>query len=846
MELNATRGTKMKGIAHISQAVLRGSMIALFFLVPPFFLPWSTSILELNKQLLLLVLTVVALIAWVGSMVGGKEVVFRRGWLNVLPIAFFASVLVSSVVSLSGYQSWVGLAGSEYVSFLTVLLFTALFYLLLHAQDRRLIGRRVLFALLASSALMTLVTLGGILDIFHLPFAFAQARHFNTIGTTLSFQLFLIVVSYLGMALWIVDPDGKGGVMPAGKSRVALKAVVGFLIISNLLLVFISSVTSLLVLNITGAILLATFVMLRKKEFPRPYNFIWPFLVFVISGFFLVPFISRLSPIRVQLPAIVSPTMGMSMDISWKTVRKGVVPFMFGTGPGTWAIDYGLYRDQAVNQSQLWGVRFDRARSHFLTMVGMYGVLGTLLWIAFMAAIAAKALSRLLKQEDHEGWKMTYVLFVGWALLLVSQFLFSSNISLSFLLFGLSGLLAAEVGGMVDVVSFGRSPRLGLISSFGFVLLVVLAVFGVFVSAQRYVAELAYGRALKKDQAQASVDDVLAEIAKASTSNPFSDEYQRSLASALLLKAQKVLADSQKLTGDEAQKQTAQLGNIVQAAVASAMRATAIEPKNVLNYSTEGSIYRDIMPLVQGADVRAIERFERAAELEPMSPAHPLNLGRTHLMLADRQQVLAGSEDKPTADDAKKKMAEELSAAEASFNKAIQLKPDFAPAHYYLAATYERQNKLADAAARLQALRQVAPADLGLGLQFALLEIRLEKYDVAEAELKRLIALNKDYANAHWYLSVVYEKQGKKDLAIQEVNLVAGTNKDNPLVKQRVAQLKGAAPVELPVSAPLPPPVEQGAEQAATSPQPGGEIEEPVPASTPKPVPAPKPAPVTP
>jgi tetratricopeptide (TPR) repeat protein len=148
----------------------------------------------------------------------------------------------------------------------------------------------------------------------------------------------------------------------------------------------------------------------------------------------------------------------------------------------------------------------------------------------------------------------------------------------------------------------------------------------------------------------------------------------------------------------------------------------------------------------------------------------------------------------------------ELTAAEDALNKAIQLKPDYAPAHYYLAAVYERQGKLQEAADRLTALTRYSPNDIGLGFQLAMLDIRLENLDAARAELERIVGLNPDYSNALWYLSAVEEVQGDDVQALQNAQHVLELNPTNEAAKARVNALQSgnSTPQELPS------PVEEG------------------------------------
>jgi len=67
--VNSSKG----GVTEVFATVTKWSIYILFLFIPLFFLPWTSSVLELNKQLLLVVLTIVALTAWLGQMVLTKR-----------------------------------------------------------------------------------------------------------------------------------------------------------------------------------------------------------------------------------------------------------------------------------------------------------------------------------------------------------------------------------------------------------------------------------------------------------------------------------------------------------------------------------------------------------------------------------------------------------------------------------------------------------------------------------------------------------------------------------------------------------------------------------------------------
>ena len=801
------------GTTGLFQKLTTWSVTALFFLIPLFFLPWTTSVLEQSKQLLLVVLAIVALVAWLGQMVTSKHLSFRSGWLNVLPIGFLLAVLVSAATSFSGYQSWVGQASQEYASFLSMAMYVILFYTLANNAGAVQTQRNILFAVLLSAALTGLVALLGMFNLVHLPFDFAQSRGFSTVGTINGLITFLTTVMFMGLAMWLVSQQGRDRVIPIGGQGMFLRALILIVTVVNLVALVAIDFSIFWIINIFGVLLLAAFGFIQSQEFPNPKRFALPLLVLLVSVLLLfLP-----TPLRLPLPVVVSPSYGASWGITQAALGSNSGNMLFGTGPGTYAYDYLAFKPATVNASQFWSVRFDRAKSDLMTTLATLGIVGTALWLALMVWIAVKAVSRLIFERDHEEWKMTYVLFVGWAVLLLTHLLYSSNLTMQFLFWGLTGLLASQVMVKSWITDFGRSPKLGLAVSFAFVVVAVGVLGSLFVTGQRYAAEVAFAQAVKTDRASGSVDEIVQHLNQAVRFNSLSDVYYRNLAAAQLVQARQKIAAAggKELTAEQTQEVSA----IVNAAVASAARATTIEPNSVLNWSLRGAVYRDLMSFAQGAEDLASQMFLNTVRLEPNNPSHRVELARVYITVADRARSLKVAEDKELAKTATEQEANLLKTAEQTLTSAIQLKSDYLVAHYYLAAVYERQGRLEEAATRLAAIRNKNQADIGVAFQLSQLLIRLQRYDLATKELERIVGINAEHSNALWYLASMYEIGKKPQEATKLVQKVVELNPNNKAAQTRLERLQKGE-----VTTSVPEPIQPGQESVTDVPK--GEVVE--------------------
>ncbi len=787
------------------QVITRWSLYLLTFLLPVFFLPFTSNYLEINKQTVLVLLTLVGLVAWLGAMVIEKRLSFRTGWLNVVPGVWFLIVLASSILSLSGYQSWVGQASQEYTSFLTLTTFLVLFFVVMNTMSETSTQRNLFFATVLSSVLSGIITILSFIGIGILPFSFAKFSGFNLVGTMNSFVAYMVVVMILGLGLWLVTRPGKDAIMPDGGRGKTMRILMIVQVILTILALVAIDYWVMWIVTIFGILLLSAFAFIQQKDFPGTTRFSLPLFLLVVSVLFLfVP-----SPLRWDFPAVVSPSFGASLSIAKETLGRNIGSILVGSGPGTYAFDYAEFKDTAVSQTDFWNTNFDRAKSHALTILTTMGVLGLVGWLAFVAWVALMALSRLLRERDHEEWRVTYVVFCAWATILLLQFLYTSNMTLSFLFWLFSGLIASQVMVRVKETDFGRSPKLGLATSFGFILVAVAVVGGLFVTGQRYASEVAFAQAVRMDRSGASAEEVVNKLATATSFNQLSDVYYRNLSSALLLRVRDVYQEINATGVPATPEQTQLIQALVNASINAAARTTALEPYNVDNWSVRGMVYRELMPLVNGAEDLAAASFIRAGELEPTNPKHYTDLGRIYLVTADRASDLKSSENAELATQAVESEKKYLTLAEEAFNKAIIYKQNYAPAHYYLAAVFERQGRLDDAVARMVALRDYAPLDIGIGFQLSQLYIRQQKYSLAQAELERLVGLNSNYSNARWYLASMYEISGNSTAAIEQIQKVADLNPENEFVIERLSRLKSGQSTTT-----IPPPVEEGEESA--------------------------------
>lgn len=778
---------RIKNISTHLQIAARWVLYGFLFLFPLFFLPFTLDPLEINKQSLLLVAVCVSFVLLSGSVLLKNEIRIKLGWLQIFPIGICLAFALSSAFSFAPFTSWIGTSGAEYTSVLTWIGLTLLFYLVTLFQ-KELEMTKIFWIILVSSASIT--GLIGVLSLFGvsvIPFFPAlTSSAFNTVGTMNSLAIYLIALSLYACSI-LLSSNEHDRLLQKGTKRAIIVAIIALLFIETLVLLLALDYSLLWILFLSGNAILFVFAIFRPKSFPSKNLLFLPVIFTVISVLFLI---LLPTPFSTKLPLEISPSFRTSMEITQATLRDHSP--LLGTGPGTYSMNYAKYHARSINETDFWNTRFDRASSFVFTLAPTVGYLGTGLFLFFLLFLLWTSIEKMIQQKQEEEWIQLFHVFVPWFVLALSSFLFSFNSTLIIALMLFSGLLSAHIFQKETHIKFSQNKAIALLSAVCFIGLLFSLFIGIFFTTGRYSAEIAFTKAVHADRSKADAKTIVSELDRASTLNQWNDDYMRNLSGALLLRVQDELKTTSPNTPlSDASKKYIQA--LVAAAVNASARATSLSPHAVSNWLMRGQIYRSLTGLVDQSSKFSLDAYKQAINLEPLNPNHWNELGKTELAIADALQPLAVAKNPGTAAQAKKDWQTALDEAEKDFIKATELKSNFSPAHYQLALVYERENKLDLAIGKLESVLKYNDTDVGVGFELGNLYTKrggagdLEK---AKIVFEHVIALAPSYSDAHWFLASIYEKLGKKDLAIKEIEAVAKLNPNNQIVKTRLEKLR--------------------------------------------------------
>ncbi|MCH8987030.1 tetratricopeptide repeat protein [Patescibacteria group bacterium] len=518
-------------------------------------------------------------------------------------------------------------------------------------------------------------------------------------------------------------------------------------------------------------------------------------------------------PFTPVVPLEVSPSQIAEVSIVKDTLLQNILRAAVGSGPGTFVYDYAQFHSSDLNNTIFWGTRFTSGASEILDWTATKGILGLISLLSLIGAglfVGARYMVREVggKIRDNEepkntDWILTLGVFASFAAVALGLFIYTANFTQWFLFWMLLASLALFTGSKLRTFSLTSHSFLALGSSFGFLVVLIFGLGLLFLGGQKYAAEVQYSKGVSASRG-GDIDKAITKISSAASMNGSIDIYWRDLAQLYVQKANQVIVD-QSLS---AQEQQIQASLVVRNAVHAAQQSILVAPKNVANHNVQGFVYRSILG-VPGAQGFAISSYEKAAELEPASPFGWTELGRVNILYAQQ----SGDQ-------------EAFEAALESLKKAVELKDDYAPAHYLIAVVYGQQGKTEEAIEQLEKTKIIAPSDVGLAFQLGTIYWQRNEFEKARGEFERARLINPNHSNSRYMLGLVYDKLGEAEKSKEEFTRVADINPDNEEVRQILRNLRAGRSALFGI-VPSEPPIEE------TPPEIPGEASEEVPEDAP-------------
>lgn len=743
-------------------ALARWCLYALAFLTPLWFLPLTVSPLETNKLFLASLLVAVGFVAWLGMGIYTSSVSGVKSWPLFLLFVWLATVFLASFFSVNPYTSFWASSASSFAGIAVGALVA-----LLAATNLRNHSHvwHVYLAILGAAGIIIFF------EIIHLligarvlPWEFALLPTFNPVGS------WNVLGIFFGCVVFLTFP------LLSGTYPLWIRIVAG--IVGAAALTGAALVNFPLVWILVGALSLL-FLMYSLRAGARRGILGMALFLFLVS---ILLFLSRnqISFLTTSffVPLDITPNVSASWRIAERALRDRPV---FGVGPGMFRYAWDRYRQQNVNETDFWDVQFHTASSFATTLpttTGIVGTVGFLMFFISMLIVGIRALPRL----DALG----IALFLGMMFLFLSWFIYPLSSALSLLAFLVLGTFIAYAamrsGEEPHSIAVPAHAGTGFLMALLIILLMVGAVVGLYLAGQKYLASIFFGQGVTRFNTEGSVNTTERLFQRAVSFDTKRDEYYRSLAQILLVKLQNIIAGADTVAPEDL-RNNFQLA--LSNAISHAQRATEVNPANPDNWRQLGRIYEAVIPFVSGASNSALDAYLRAREYAPLDPT----------FLDDRARVYIATGDHVSA-------KEEL-------YKAIELKKDYAPAHFRLAQIFAFKGDRAEAIRNAENAVLSVPGDVGVLFQLGLLYYQADRLQDAQQVFERTVSLNPNFSNARYFLGLAYGRSGDTVQAIHQFERISALNPGNEEAEQILINLReGRSPLSG-ISPPAPSPIDR-------------------------------------
>lgn len=760
--------------------VIIGAVYLLAFLLPIFFLPNVPSVLELNKQMLLIFLGGIAFLSWVGKLAWEGRIRIKKNFL-LLPVVILLLILsLGTIFSVYRDQSMWGAFGTESMSLVTIIALIAVFFVITNNFDSKKKVANLILVLISSAFLSSLFAIFQIFGKFIFKNAAIAQNSFNSIGSVYAFSAFIGAMLILAVAA-ILEKQPMA-------IKIALMVFSAFFVFS---LIAINFRTTMIAFLVSMAVLLGLAIITSGSE-EKNRALILPMVVLTLV--LLATLIGKNgSIVKVQLPVEVGLSQSASYDIlkaSWKD------KFLLGSGLSTYDLAYLKGKPSEINLTNFWTVKFNEAASRFFTLATTAGFLGIAAYIFLIGSMLVYMFSALVKLfgKNEEGTYTLIGVTAMWIYLTILQFVYASNISLDFAwwiaMAAFVVLTALVFKKKEEIISETSSPRVSLVLSFVFVVIIVGFISLIFLEGQKYAAAAAYNKALTSDAQGGNLEDLVGKLGRVTGLDPSRDLYRRNLSVALFaLLNQKV---SEKGLNNLSENDRAEISNLYFAAEEQANAAIALNPKNSDNFIQLAQINQNVIGSKDGADEAALKTYRDALNLSPKDPALYYQMGQVYLLMADIETAKSAGQQQGQNKQVQlsDKAKENIALARQNFEKAAGEKANYILAQFMIAVCLDRLGEIDQAIAKLEESKKMNPQDAGLLFQLGVFYYKAEKYDKARTELEQTVKLAENYSNARYFLGLAYDKLGDKKNALEQFKKIGELNPDNGDVKKIISNLE--------------------------------------------------------
>ena len=482
-------------------------------------------------------------------------------------------------------------------------------------------------------------------------------------------------------------------------------------------------------------------------------------LIFIIGGNSLGAKISNITGINYLE---VRPSVGATFDIIKSVYNEDA---LLGIGPNRFEDAWRLYKDPVINQTYFWGTDFTAGSGFVPTVFATTGLAGSIFIILFLLAFIYSGYRTLFAVKIDNSWYLIgLITFVSAAYLWLMAIFYVPGSTVMLLTALMTGLaLAVYVSNNLSkniTLNVADNKHYGFVLITFVLLVVVFATVSAFKVSKQYFAQATYAGTLDSASqlSGAELDMRLQNAEQLSAQDIFTAERAR----LRLMELNRLVAIAEPTTLDQQVFQS----NLIEG-IALSEKAISLDPTNPFNHALLASFYG----LLDANQVPEIKNRKDAelAEVKMLDPKNP-----SYLVLF--AQLSAKQRD--------------FATARGYLDEAIKLKNDYTDALLLLSQIEIEEGQVETAIKVTNSLISIEPNNPTRYFQLGVLLAESNNLDQAASAFQEAIRLDNSYANARYFLALVYLDLNKNNEALAELRSVLSTNPDNQEIKNLISQVE--------------------------------------------------------
>lgn len=762
---------KMSRVEKVLERIASYIVIAMFALLPIFFIPTSHIALGFDKSLLgvLFVLTALIAIFLLALCLPRAKTVLPMSlgifWLVV--VVSFVSAAFSGDLNSSVRGSYLE---STTAVFVLLLALTMTIPLVLQGAKKTTLWALGLFAV-SSIVVMLYSLLRFLVGPDFLEFDRFSSITITPVGSLNDLAIFAALTILISIVTLLQLPI-----------KLWMRYVIAILMLFSLIVLTVVNLTSVWWVLVFFSFLTLLYLLVRNSVFFTNDKAVRLSMPPVLTGVVVLIFATSLSFLiagdylggKVNdafgvAYLEVRPSFSTTVDIAKSVYSEDM---LLGVGPNRFEDAWRYYKDPAINQTIYWDTDFQYGYGFVPTLFITHGLLGGLLIFLFHLMFLFLGYKMFIRNNKRDSywyyfgiasftgaafiWSMTYVYVPGSAILLLGA-LFTG------LTFAASRSLVPSI---VRVIPLNLGRQRGFVLMAIVVVVVSVSVGGMVSVSKQYIAHSSFANAL--------IEGVPSDDLIATAQNSYAMYSDASFAIAQVRQYIGNLGALLAIPQPTDEDQRAFLST-TELAMISAQDALKSDDTNPDAHVVLAGIY-NVLALAQidGAEERAKAAINQAIEQDPFNPGY-------HMVIA-QMAVRTGN----------------LDLAKTEVSKALVLKDNYTEALFLSAQIDIQEGENEAAIEKTRDIIALEPNNQTRYFQLGVLLASINDSAGAQTAFRRAVQLDPYYANARYLLALELIKSNQNEQALEQLKVVRETNIDNVELETLISKIESGEEIELP------------------------------------------------